>query len=98
MVKRVLPRSQRQYVKNRATVRIAATLQGARAGAFPKFVAPSLATLRDRPPSGGNWVHEIKFDGYRLQAHLREGIEATTGRRASRACRRRSGTCRQTAR
>lgn len=30
------------------------------------FVAPQLATLVSAPPSGENWVHEIKFDGYRL--------------------------------
>jgi bifunctional non-homologous end joining protein LigD len=32
-----------------------------------------LATLRDRPPAGDAWVHEIKFDGYRFQLHLRSG-------------------------
>ena len=26
--------------------------------------------LGDKPPDGGNWVHEIKFDGYRMQAAL----------------------------
>jgi bifunctional non-homologous end joining protein LigD len=70
---RTLPKSQRQYVKNSEAVRTAAKLKGLKAAPFPKFVAPALATLRDRPPSGGNWVHEIKFDGYRLQAHLRDG-------------------------
>ena len=30
-----------------------------------------MATLRSRPPSGANWLHEIKFDGYRLQARIR---------------------------
>jgi bifunctional non-homologous end joining protein LigD len=52
---------------------MAATLSGAKAGPFPKFIALALATLRDRPPSGDAWVHEIKFDGYRLQVHLLEG-------------------------
>jgi bifunctional non-homologous end joining protein LigD len=69
---RTIPKSQRQYVKNSPAVRMAATLNCAKAGPFPKFIAPALATLRDRPPSGGAWVHEIKFDGYRLQVHLRE--------------------------
>jgi bifunctional non-homologous end joining protein LigD len=40
---------------------------------LPGFVPPSLATLRENAPSGENWVHEIKFDGYRIQAHLDEG-------------------------
>jgi bifunctional non-homologous end joining protein LigD len=36
----------------------------------PPFVPPSLATLRSDPPTGSEWVHEIKFDGYRIQAQL----------------------------
>ncbi len=36
----------------------------------PDFVPPSLATLRAEAPSGEHWVHEIKFDGYRIQARL----------------------------
>jgi bifunctional non-homologous end joining protein LigD len=38
--------------------------------AFPGFIEPALATSIDRVPSGGRWVHEIKFDGYRVQVHL----------------------------
>ena len=34
---------------------------------------PSLATLRTKAPSGAGWVHEIKFDGYRIQARLDRG-------------------------
>ena len=34
---------------------------------------PSLATLRDAAPTGREWVHEIKFDGYRMQARLDRG-------------------------
>ena len=40
---------------------------------WPGFVEPALATLRPIPPSGRRWIHEIKFDGYRLQAHIRGG-------------------------
>jgi bifunctional non-homologous end joining protein LigD len=29
----------------------------------PRFIEPQLATLVGEPPSGDNWVHEIKFDG-----------------------------------
>jgi len=32
------------------------------------FVPPQLATLVGKPPSDEGWVHEIKFDGYRLLA------------------------------
>jgi bifunctional non-homologous end joining protein LigD len=41
--------------------------------ALPDFVPPSLATLRSTAPSGEGWVHEIKFDGYRIQARLDHG-------------------------
>ena len=40
---------------------------------LPDFVPPSLATLRPTAPSGEGWVHEIKFDGYRIQARLDRG-------------------------
>jgi len=37
---------------------------------FPGFIAPALATSVDKVPSGERWIHEIKFDGYRIQVHL----------------------------
>jgi bifunctional non-homologous end joining protein LigD len=37
----------------------------ATAGKPPEFQAPQLATLVDAVPSGNQWMHEIKFDGYR---------------------------------
>jgi bifunctional non-homologous end joining protein LigD len=45
-------------------------LPGARKAAMPEFVPPQLATLVDKPPSGDQWFHELKFDGYRLLCHL----------------------------
>src|SRR5215813_10519906 len=42
----------------------------ARHTALPAFVAPCLATLSDKAPDSEGWVHEIKFDGYRIQARL----------------------------
>jgi bifunctional non-homologous end joining protein LigD len=32
------------------------------------FIAPCLPTRTERPPSGADWIHEIKHDGYRLMA------------------------------
>ena len=32
------------------------------------FIEPCLPSPADRPPSGTNWIHEIKHDGYRLMA------------------------------
>jgi bifunctional non-homologous end joining protein LigD len=43
---------------------------------MPSFVAPQLCTSVERPPAGGDWVHEIKFDGYRIQMRV-EGGEVT---------------------
>ena len=36
--------------------------------ALPGFVEPCLPSRAERPPSGPDWVHEIKHDGYRLMA------------------------------
>ncbi|TGU42987.1 ATP-dependent DNA ligase, partial [Mesorhizobium sp. M00.F.Ca.ET.186.01.1.1] len=35
-----------------------------------EFVEPQLATLEKNAPSGEEWVHEVKFDGYRMQAQI----------------------------
>ncbi|KUL95178.1 DNA ligase [Bosea sp. WAO] len=40
---------------------------------LPRFVEPCLATLQDKPPAGEHWLHEVKFDGYRLQARVSGG-------------------------
>lgn len=43
---------------------------GARKGLLHSFLEPSLAAMCDTPPSGAKWVHEIKYDGYRMQARI----------------------------
>ncbi|PTM91989.1 DNA ligase D [Mycoplana dimorpha] len=48
-------------------------VEGAVKGRLPPFVEPELATLASKPPMGKRWIHEIKFDGYRLQARLEAG-------------------------
>jgi bifunctional non-homologous end joining protein LigD len=73
MKKRRLPKSHRQYASNASARIIAAEAVGVKRGPMPHFVSPSLATLTDRIPTGDDWLHEIKFDGYRLQIH-KEGI------------------------
>jgi bifunctional non-homologous end joining protein LigD len=40
---------------------------------LPAFVSPQLATLVDAPPAGEEWLHEIKYDGYRAIASLAGG-------------------------
>ncbi len=39
----------------------------------PDFVEPCLARLEAQAPGGAGWVHEIKFDGYRIEARLNDG-------------------------
>jgi len=48
-------------------------VEGAAKGPLPGFVEPMLATLSKSPPAGERWLHEIKFDGYRLQAQIDDG-------------------------
>ncbi|PWT94179.1 MAG: hypothetical protein C5B55_03120 [Blastocatellia bacterium] len=48
-------------------------LSGARKAPVPEFISPQLATLVDSPPEGDEWLHEIKFDGYRMLCHLNRG-------------------------
>ena len=38
--------------------------------ALPDFVRPQLATLVDAVPHGDDWLHEIKFDGYRVLCRI----------------------------
>ncbi len=44
-----------------------------RRGRLPDFIPPSLATLHSAAPDGAEWIHEIKFDGYRIEARLDHG-------------------------
>jgi bifunctional non-homologous end joining protein LigD len=37
---------------------------------FPGFVSPALASPISKVPAGERWVHEVKFDGYRVQVHI----------------------------
>jgi bifunctional non-homologous end joining protein LigD len=48
---------------------------------YPGFIEPALATSIDKVPSGERWIHEIKFDGYRVQVHLaNNGVKVFTRR------------------
>ena len=39
----------------------------------PDFIEPQLCRIASRPPAGTDWVHEVKFDGYRLQLRIESG-------------------------
>ena len=40
---------------------------------MPGFIKPELATLKSSAPKGDQWLHEIKYDGYRIQVHANRG-------------------------
>jgi bifunctional non-homologous end joining protein LigD len=39
----------------------------------PQWIKPQLTKLSTKAPSGPNWVHEVKFDGYRMAARIDQG-------------------------
>jgi ATP-dependent DNA ligase len=41
--------------------------------ALPEWIRPQLAQLVDAAPDGGQWLHEIKYDGFRMHARLDHG-------------------------
>lgn len=45
----------------------------ARRASPPATLPPQLATPSERAPTGRNWLHEIKFDGYRIVVHIEHG-------------------------
>jgi bifunctional non-homologous end joining protein LigD len=45
------------------------------------FIEPCLASAIDKVPSGARWLHEIKFDGYRVQVHLKNSDAKVLTRR-----------------
>jgi bifunctional non-homologous end joining protein LigD len=71
-----------QKARKRAAKRLAIALpKSARRAKMTGFIEPCLATAASAPPLGEKWVHELKFDGYRLQAALEKGKAAIRTRR-----------------
>lgn len=50
-----------------------ASVQGARKAPMPERLKPELATLVDVLPDGTAWLHEIKYDGYRMLTRIERG-------------------------
>jgi bifunctional non-homologous end joining protein LigD len=48
-------------------------IKAAPSSQLPDFIAPQLCQAVARPPSGSGWLHEIKFDGYRVQLRVQGG-------------------------
>jgi bifunctional non-homologous end joining protein LigD len=53
-----------------------------RADTMPDFIPPQLCQPVERPPSGEGWVHEVKFDGYRMQLRVVRGESRLRTRKA----------------
>lgn len=62
------PRRTRVSAKPGATV-----LTGAMKAALPAVLAPQLATLAAGIPAAGEWIYEVKFDGYRIMSRIENG-------------------------
>jgi bifunctional non-homologous end joining protein LigD len=54
----------------------ASALEGARQAPLPETLSPQLATLAKSAPTQGDWLYEIKFDGYRLMTRIAHGQAA----------------------
>src|SRR5262249_47309859 len=57
-------------------------IEGSRRSGPPATIKPSLATLVDKAPIGDDWLHEVKFDGYRILAHVEGGCVRLISRNA----------------
>lgn len=61
------------HPQRKATPLSPAGIEGARKAKLPEKPVPQLATLADNAPDGDDWLHEIKFDGYRVMARIDKG-------------------------
>lgn len=61
-------RSGKRTTRKKRAIHLAVDVARAVRKSMPSRIKPQLATLVEKPPSGENWLHEIKFDGYRLLA------------------------------
>lgn len=50
-----------------------ASAEGAKKARLPATLAPTLATLVAAAPPGDDWIHEVKFDGYRMVCRIDHG-------------------------
>jgi bifunctional non-homologous end joining protein LigD len=56
-----------------AKKRSIAVPKGAKSEPLPKFIPPQLASASELPPTGKDWLHELKLDGYRMQGRIENG-------------------------
>ena len=50
--------------------KVGRAIRRAEVGALPGFVPPQLTALTETAPKGGEWAHELKWDGYRMDARI----------------------------
>ena len=50
--------------------KVGRAIRRAEIGALPDFVPPQLTALTETAPEGGEWAHELKWDGYRMHARF----------------------------
>ncbi len=62
--------SPKKPAKKRSSISVP---KDAKKEALPKFIPPQLASSSEQPPTGKGWLHELKLDGYRMQARLENG-------------------------
>jgi len=60
-------------MRSKASVNGIGSLSGVRKSYLPAKIEVELATRVDKAPAGSNWLHEIKFDGYRLICRISDG-------------------------
>lgn len=84
-LKRARPRKRapKRRARRAGAARIAAAVEGARERvASGDFFEPELAKLRETPPAGERWLHEVKWDGYRILTTIDEGVVSLWSRNA----------------
>ena len=68
-----LTKRKKRSARRRTPVLDVAALPKVKAGDLPAFVEPSLPSAVAKAPPGADWVHEIKYDGYRVQTRIENG-------------------------
>jgi bifunctional non-homologous end joining protein LigD len=66
--KKILPSTGPASRRRVGPIDFASMLRKAPKEKLPGFIAPELALQSATPPSEGGWLHELKLDGYRIQA------------------------------
>ena len=65
--------SKRTAIDRRARTlqrKVTSTTSGSESARPPKWIKPQLTRLVDKAPTGKDWLHEIKYDGYRMHARI----------------------------